>query len=70
MVELWRNRGLEMTKKRWRFGVEQTAREGPREVAAAQRAGRSEEDVAGQRRARLVAAETARRRARHARRAA
>lgn len=55
-----------MKRERWKFGVGQTAKQEHREIRAAQRAGRSEEYVEGQRRARLIEAETARRRARHA----
>jgi hypothetical protein len=64
MVKLWRN---EEQMMRWKFGREQTLREERAEIAAAQRSGRVEAYVRGQRYAQLIEAETERRRARHRR---
>ena len=52
-------------RRRWRFGIGQTAREEQREIAEAMVAGRGEEYVRGQRYARLIESERERRRARH-----
>lgn len=53
---------------RWRFGREQTNREERSEIARALAAGRAEAYLAGQLFARMIDAETARRRARKAER--
>jgi hypothetical protein len=64
MVDLWEN-GMESKRSRWKFGTGQTTAQERSEINAAHAAGRTEAYAAGQEYARLIEAETARRRARH-----
>jgi hypothetical protein len=52
---------------RWRFGTQQKPTQERAEIRAAQSAGRADEYMRGQTWARMIEAETARRRARHKR---
>jgi hypothetical protein len=64
-VELWRNGGSG-TVQRWKFGVDQSAREERDEIRTAVAAGRSDAYLRGQAFSRLIEQETARRQGRHA----